>query len=494
MSLVLVTGKVDSLMGPHKTDVVVVGAGISGLCTAHWLTKRGIGVLVLEKDSEVGGTMKTVREDGYLVETGPNSALETTPLFRELVTDLSLEGEFLYANPAGKKRYILKKGTLYALPLSPPAFIASSLFSAGAKFRLLKEPFVGRADHDESIAEFVTRRLGQEFLDYAIDPFVAGVYAARPEHLSVRAAFPKLYALENTYGGLLRGMIKGRKERKRRSEKSKDRAETFSFQGGMQVLPLALAESLGEMVVLHSKVTALQDITLDETTPADEPDARRFRIEFLHQDQSSEVEADVVILTVPAGTAAPLVQPFSHDASHDLRGIQYPPVASVFLGYRIEQIMRPLDGFGFLIPTKEQRSILGCLWSSSLFPGRSPSGHAGLTAFVGGSRQPELAELSESDLVELVTRELETIMQIRGKPVYWRVTKWPLAIPQYEIGHLARMEAIGRFEQEHPGLFLSGNYRGGISVGDCVANASVLAAKVAEFLNEPAGRSIVQNS
>lgn len=479
-------------MGPQKTDVLIVGGGISGLCTAHWLNKKGIGVLVLETESEVGGTMKTVREEGYLVEAGPNSALETTPLFGELVTDLSLEGEFLYANPAGKKRYILKGGILHPLPMSLPAFLTTSLFSTGAKLRLLKEPFVGRADREESIAEFVTRRLGREFLDYAIDPFVAGVYAARPEHLSVRAAFPKLYALEENYGGLIRGMVKGRKERRQRAEKSKDRAKTFSFQSGMQTLPLALAKHLGERVILRSKVTGIQDLTLDNSVPPDEPDARHFRIEFLREEHGVEVEADAVLLTIPAGLAAPIVRPFSHELSRLLREIQYPPVGSVFLGYPVEHLDRSLDGFGFLVPTKEHRSILGCLWSSSLFPGRSPLGHAGLTAFVGGSRQPELAKLSESDLVELVTRELETIMQIRGKPVYWRVTKWPKAIPQYEMGYPARMEALDRFEEEHRGLFLSGNYRGGISVGDCVANAWSMAERIAGSLSQ--GRSIVQNS
>ncbi|MBI2619710.1 MAG: protoporphyrinogen oxidase [Ignavibacteriales bacterium] len=477
-------------MNPKKVDVVIVGGGISGLCAAHWLAKRGVDVLLLEKDAEVGGTMKTVREQGYLVETGPNSALETTSLFRELVTDLSLESEFLYANPSGKKRYVLREGQLRALPLSPPAFLTSRLFSAKAKLRVLKEPFIGRATHEESIAEFVIRRLGREFLDYAIDPFVAGVYAARPEHLSVQAAFPKLYALEERYGGLVRGMIKGRKERTKRGEKGKDRAETFSFRHGMQVLPLALAQSLGDRVICRSKVTLVQDLTLDTTIPVDEPGARHFRVEFLLGDQSSEVEADVVILAVPTAAAASLIQPFSRETAQDLRNIHYPPVASVFLGYAQDQIGHSLDGFGFLVPSKESRSILGSLWSSSLFPERAPRGYAGLTTFVGGSRQPELVEKSEGVLIDLVAGELETAMQVRGKPVYWKVTKWPRAIPQYELGYLRTMDGLGRFEEEHPGLFLSGNYRGGISVGDCVTNASAMAERVGKYLSLPAVRSI----
>jgi len=187
-------------MANSTADVVIIGAGVSGLSVAHWLSKSGVDVTVLEKDPVVGGTMKTVREDGFIVEIGPNSALETTPFVKEIVDDCGLQDEFLYANPTSNNRYILRDGKLHRLPLTPPAFLATRLFSFSAKLRLLKEPFIGRANKEESIAEFVERRLGKEFLDYAIDPFVAGIFAGRPESLSVRAAFPKLYALEEKYG------------------------------------------------------------------------------------------------------------------------------------------------------------------------------------------------------------------------------------------------------------------------------------------------------
>lgn len=201
-------------METRRATVAVIGAGVSGLSVAHWLNKRQVNVVVLEKESTVGGTMKTVRESGFVVETGPNNALETTPLFKELIADCGLQGQFIYANPVGEKRYILREGRLIALPLSPAAFIASRLFSASAKLRLLKEPFIGRAENEESVAEFVVRRLGREFRDYAVDPFVAGIFAGQAEALSVRAAFPRLYALEEKYGGLVKGTIGGRRERK----------------------------------------------------------------------------------------------------------------------------------------------------------------------------------------------------------------------------------------------------------------------------------------
>ena len=469
-------------MGPEKYDVIVVGGGISGLCTAHWLSRRGFSVTVLEKGAEAGGTMQSVHEDGFLVETGPNSALETTPLIRQLVDELSLGSEFVYADPSGNRRYILRNGTLHALPLTPQGFVMTRLFSAKAKLRLFREPFIGRADHEESIAEFVRRRLGNEFLDYAIDPFVAGVYAARPDQLSVRAAFPKLYALEERYGGLIRGMIAGRKERKARPEQSKDRAQSFSFRSGMQVLPRALADGLGDGFRSNAIVTEIEDQALETNAPSDEPGFRRYKITFLDHGQSRELESDVVILSIPAYAAAPLVQHLSPEGSHALSRIPYPPVASVFFGFERASVGHPLDGFGFLVPSKEERKILGCLWSSSLFPGRAPQGHVGVTAFVGGGRQPDIAGLDEMTLTQLVLDELKNIMEITGKPVYCRITQWAHAIPQYELGYQTIADGMELLEDQRPGLFLCGNFRGGIAVGDCIKNASSVVERAEQFL------------
>ena len=287
-------------MGPIKTDVVVAGEGITGLCIAYWLKKRGINVTMLAKDSEVGGTMKSVKEQGFLYETGANTGLETTPLIKKLITDLKLESEFVYANPEGKNRYILRDGVLHSMPLGPGSFLFTKLFSASAKFRLMKEPFIGRAEKEESVAEFVERRLGREFLDYAIDPFVAGVFAGKPEQLSVRSAFPKLYALEENYGGLIKGMIKGAGERKQRAEKAKDRAETFSFINGMQILPQAIGKSLGNKLFLNSKVTGIRNLTTARNEPSDEPNTRHYLVEYLHSGKEEEIEADVVVFAIPA--------------------------------------------------------------------------------------------------------------------------------------------------------------------------------------------------
>lgn len=461
-----------------NTKVAVIGAGISGLTAAWWLHKAGVDVTMLEKNAHVGGTMRTIREDGWLIETGPNSALETTPLFNEMFEALGIIGERLYPDAKAERRYILRDGTLHALPMSPPAFLTSSLWTLGGKLRLLKEPFVGRAEKEETIAEFVERRLGREFLDYAINPFVAGVYAGNPEQLSARAAFPKLYALEEQYGGLIKGMIKGARERKRRAEKSKDRAKMFAFTNGMQTFPDAIARQLGERVRLNCEVRSIA----------------RANGAFVVSCNDGTIPADVVILASPAWVAGEIIRNVSSSLAAMLKEIYYPPVAEVFLGFRNEQLHRPLDGFGYLIPANEKRTILGTIWSSALFPNRAPNGHAALVSFVGGSRQPELTQRTDNELVDLVTKELQSIMNVSGNPVFAKVVRWQKAIPQYNLGYNKIVEAMERCESENAGLYFCSNFKGGIAVGDCVMNGKKVAEKVVSAAQgvKPLKRLVVQ--
>lgn len=457
--------------------VVIVGAGISGLTAAYWLKKAGVDVLVLEQGATVGGTMQTLREDGWLVETGPNSALETTPLFGEMFEGLGILDQRVYANEKSNRRYILRDGMLHPLPMSSAAFLGSRLWSAAGKLRLLKEPFVGRAEKEETIAEFVQRRLGREFLDYAINPFVAGVYAGNPEQLSVRAAFPKLYALEEKYGGLIKGMIKGAKERRQRAETAKDRARMFSFVDGMGTFPQAIARMLGDAVQTNTRVVGIE-----------RSDSSSWTVLFASQGRTDAVQAAAVIIATPAAHAAQMIARITPSLAEKLSAIYYPPVAEVFLGFRHEQIPRALDGFGFLIPAKEQRNILGTIWSSAIFPNRSPEGHAALTTFVGGSRQPEMCRLSDEDLIRIVTEELHAIMGVVGQPVFSKVLRWEKAIPQYNLGYLDIMSEVERCEAEVPGLFFCSNFRGGIAVGDCVMSGKRIADRVASLVR--AGQNV----
>ncbi len=456
--------------------VTVIGAGISGLTTAYWLHKKGIEVTVIEKESEVGGTMKTIHENGWLIESGPNSALETTPLFNQLFEDLNILDQRVYANEASNKRYILKDNILYPLPMSPPAFFKSKLWSWKGKLRLLKEPFIGRSNREESIAQFVERRLGKEFLDYAINPFVAGVYAGNPEELSVRSAFPKLYALEEKYGGLIKGLIKGRKERKRRAEKAKDSAKMFSFKDGMQTLPLAIANVLSDRIICNSSVNNIIPFRTENTT--------HFSINYSVKGEAKTIESDIVILAVPSCSASKIIELIDPETAEMLKNIYYPPVAEVLLGFRNDKIQRNLDGFGYLIPAKEKRKILGTIWSSVIFPNRAPEGYSLFTTFAGGSRNPELYSNGDDKIIEIVNSEIKSIIGISGEYDFSKIIRWEKAIPQYKLGYYQTLNTIDRFEKNFSGAFVCSNYKGGISVGDCVVSADRTAREVLDFLNK----------
>jgi protoporphyrinogen/coproporphyrinogen III oxidase len=446
--------------------LIVIGAGASGLTAAFWAEKSGWDVTVLEAAAVPGGTMRTNHEEGWLVETGPNSALETTPIFGEMFRLLGIEGKLRYASEESNRRYILRGGKLYPLPMTPGAFFASRLWSTAGKLRLLKEPFVGKAQGEETVAGFVERRLGREFLDYAINPFVAGVYAGSPEQLSVRSAFPKLFALEEKYGGLIKGMIKGARERKKRAEVAKDRARMFSFVDGMQTFPDAIAAALHGKLFYNAQVVAIEE---------GDPRGGRFTVRVA---DGRSFAGDAVVVGTPAYVAAHLLRPFSPELAEKLPGVFYPPVAEVFLGFRLPQCGRALDGFGYLIPAKEQRQILGTIWSSTIFEGRTPEGCFALTTFVGGSRQPEVLRNDDEALQKIVLGELSAIMQVSGPPVFSRIYRWDKAIPQYNLGHQKIVDAIERMEAQHPGLFVCSNYRGGIAVGDCVMNGRMTAERL----------------
>lgn len=447
--------------------IVVIGAGISGLATAYLLKQKGHDVTVLEKKNEVGGSIETSFENGFLFDRGPNSALETTPLIAKFIDELNLHDQLVYANKAGNKRYILRNNQLHALPMSPPAFLKTKLFSAKAKLRLFGEPFIGRSKdgYYQSIAEFVTRRLGKEFLDYAINPFVAGVYAGNPESLSVKSAFPKLYALEEKYGGLIVGTFKSIKERKRRAEKSKQSAKMLSFKDGMIVLPNAFAKSLGSKLLLHTEVTKI------------ERNENQYLLTCLQNDRQVSFLTDVIISTVPAFTAAEIFGGFDEGLQKHLNDIYYPPVLVQYLVYKKEDVKQLLDGFGFLIPSKEKKSFLGAIWSSVIFPKRAKDEFAAFTLFIGGARDPEILSLDKELLFMKVRGEFENLMDITGEPIFSSYRFWSKAIPQYNIGYVEHENYFDLFEKKFPGLILSGNYRGGISVGDCIKNSELVAEK-----------------
>ena len=442
-------------------DWAIIGGGISGLATAWFLRQRGYSVRVFEAAAEVGGTLRSRTQDGFLIEQGPNSTLENTDALGELIRGVHLEAALQVANPASKQRYILQDRQLVPLPLGPAAFFRTPLFSARGKLRLLAEPFIGQSTEEESIATFVRRRLGQEFLDWAIDPFVSGVYAGDPERLSVRAATAKIYKLEAEHGSLIKGMVHRALTGKRSGPSPKGRLIAFS--GGMQTLARGVAAALGpEQVCTRSPLLALER---EEATWC-------LRI----APDGATVRARSVVLCLPAAETANLLAPLAPEAVTALRNIPYPTVASVALGFRREQVRHPLDGFGFLIPKRCGIETLGTLFSSSLFLDRAPSGQILLTSFLGGTRHPAVGMWSADKILQTVLQDISPVLGIQGPPLLNTVMIWPRAIPQYELGHLDRIAKIDQSLTELPGLHTRANWRDGISVADCVRNARDFAA------------------
>ncbi len=452
------------------TPVAVIGGGITGLVAAFELQRRGVPVTLYEATERVGGVIKSVRRDGFLAEFGPNTILETSPKITQLVQSVGLSGRRLDPDPGASARYVVRYQRPIAMPGSPLGFFTTDLFSARAKWAVLKEPFVpARRDGvEESVAQFVTRRLGREFLDHAIDALVAGVYAGDPYKLSVSQAFPKLGQLEDKYGSLIKGQILGARERRKRGEVAKDRAPKFSFDEGLQVLPDTLANHLGAALSLSSQVVSIARGPTSWLVTVRQPGGG-----------GREAEHSAVLF---CGTAPALAQlKVNAQPGIDLSlfsEIRYPPVASVVLGFRKEDVTHPCSGFGMLIPKIERFKILGTIFSSSLFPNRAPKDHLALTSYLGGERYPDLAGLPARDLFDLTLADLRVILGVKGKPVFEHHVYYPRAIPQYNLGYAKYRHALADIESKAPGLFFAGHYRDGISLGDSIVSGMSAAERI----------------
>jgi oxygen-dependent protoporphyrinogen oxidase len=448
--------------------VIIVGGGITGLVAAHELHKQGIAVQLFEKGATLGGSIQTQRQEGWLIESGPNTLLDGDPELQTLIAELGLSEQLLNTREGSKKRFIVRDGRVQALPMSPTSLLTTKLFSWGMRFGIFAEMLQKRRTRPEdvSLEVLVRDHFGQEAVDYGLNPFVSGVYAGDPARLSSKHAFPSLWEAEQTHGSILRGMMAAGKKRKAEGRR---RGKIVSFREGLQTLIQALAkrlppESLHTGSAIHS---------LERRGDA-------WGVQGINQAGPFTAEADAVILAVPAHALAGLsIGGAESKPLSVLSQVEHPPVSSLFLGYRREQVSHPLDGFGVLIPAVEKRKELGILFSSSLYDGRAPEGHVALTVMIGGMRQPELARQSPEALLRLVQPDLKELLGVTGEPVFQRCCTWAAAIPQYNLGYGSYLEAIQACEQANPGLHVGGNVRDGISVPNCVSAGLRLAKTVA---------------
>lgn len=450
-------------MESRKTDVLIYGAGLTGLTLAYYFKKQGKKVIIIEKASSTGGVINTITENGFTFETGPSTGVLSSPELAMLFEDLSDNCTLETAGKGSKKRYILKNSKWEALPSGPVSAVTTPLFTMGDKFRILGEPFrKPGTDPDETLSSLVKRRLGQSFLDYAIDPFISGVYAGDPDRIIPRYALPKLYALEQKYGSFIKGAIKKAKEPKTELQK-KASGEVFSAKGGLKSLISALTSRIGN-----------ESIILNVSRSQAEPSGRGFSVRLAGEGIPDTIlSADYVISTF-GGESLKSIFPFiPENLLAPVLNLKYAAVVQVAAGYFHWKGMK-LDAFGGLIPTKENKDLLGILFPSAIFEGRAPEGGALLSAFLGGIKKPQMINASDDEIKSIVLKSISETLHENTGPDLLRIFRYPRAIPQYDISTGERLARITELEEKYPGLILAGNIRDGIGMSDRVKQASAI--------------------
>ncbi len=438
------------------TRTCIIGAGLTGLIHAWRAHENGERVTILEAASVPGGVLQSQRVDGYLLDYGANTLSVRSQEVVEILKAFGLLDRAMDANPSANHRFIVRQGKLVALPHSLSSFLTSPFLSLTGKLRLLGEPFIPAGkNRDESVADFISRRLGKEALDYAGNPFLSGVYAAKPESLSIRHAFPAMLELEQTHGSLFKGMLKSRKKPGRLPK-----ARLLSFPDGMQELPKQIVNLLPN-----------NSLKLDTKVVQVERSEKHWHIITDNRSQDREEEKyDQLICTLPSHQINEIewLRLREPQLIHQLSDAVHYPLALVYHGYEREQVSHPLNGFGFLVPEIENRQILGTLFSSTIFTDRAPENHALLTTFVGGERQPELVKLEDDDLHALVQKEHRDLLGTIHKPSFQKIVRWPKAIPLPDHNMGKRKEAAKVLQNENPGLRFSGSYLCGPPLPSCL--------------------------
>jgi oxygen-dependent protoporphyrinogen oxidase len=449
--------------------IAVLGGGVTGLTAAWRLELAGHDVRLFEASARLGGSVRTETSGKWLVEAGPH-AVQESPDIASIFDELGLGPDRVVADPTAKNRYIVRKGELVALPTPSDVagLISTPLLSFGSKLKVTSELARSPKDRTEdvSVAELVRDHFGSEILERFVQPLIGGIFAGDAERLSARHAFPKVWEAEKTTGSLVRAGMEAAKKRK---ADGLPPSSLVSFRGGLQALVDALAAKLSRKSI---------HLGMEVLSVAPGPKGR-WEVAWVGPKGEDSGEFHWVVSALPAWALARLK--FGSAGKKELSGladIEHPPVATVFLGYRRENVRHPLDGFGLLVPASENRSVLGVIFSSSLFPGRTPEGHVALTAFVGGALQGDLALRPAKELTAKVRADVEDLLGAEGAPVFAKNTVWKRAIPQYNLGYGLHLDAIAQCEKRHPGLIFGGNARDGISLPDCLRSGAGLAQRV----------------
>lgn len=455
--------------------IVIVGGGISGLAAAHRLVELGVNpaeITLFEASARLGGTIHTEHRDGFLLERGPDSFISEKPEGVALAKRLGLEARLIQTNEQHRRSFIVRNGRLRSVPegfqlLAPSRiwpFISTDIFSVAGKIRMAADLVLPRRNgqKDESLASFVRRRLGREALERMAQPMVGGIYTADPETLSLRATLPRFLDMEHNHRSVILAMLR---QGPTRGTSGARYSLFLSFDKGMRVLVDRLAEALAEVDVrLNTRVKALSFNSATWT---------------IKTDNGATLEADAVCIAVPAYVAASLLHNVDEKLSHQLNAIKYASTATINFAYPRDAIRHPLNGFGFVVPFIEKRSLIACTFSSVKFNHRAPDDHVLLRAFAGGALQPEI--FASPDLETRIEAELRTLLNIDRKPLFAEVAKWERSMPQYEVGHLDRITAIEKEFKNLPSLTLAGNSYRGAGIPDCIRSGEAAAEQLVNF-------------
>ena len=442
--------------------VAIIGAGITGLSAAFYAKKNGHEVTVFDKNSHIGGVIRTVQKNGFTFETGPSTSVVSLPEVVELFEDLNIRNLLEEAPSLAGNRFILKHNGLHPLPSGPVGGLFTPLFSLKDKFGILLEPFRKRGENpEETLSSLVCRRMGKSFLDYAVDPFVSGVYAGDPDRMIPKYALPKLYNLEHNYGSFIRGAIaKGKIPKSERDKKATKK--TFSVTGGLEVLARHLEEAIGK------------DRFVTGSVPVVTPENGSYRIACGEKDCGL---FDSVIYAAGASHVFETL-PFAEKKFPDANKVLYAKVAELAIGFNKWE-GTSLDGFGALMPSREKRNILGILYMSSLFENRAPKGGALLAVFVGGLRHPEFIDMQDDELKKMVGTDVKEILHIPNfNPDLFEISRHEEAIPQYDLKTPGREKAFAEMEKAYPGILMGGNGIGGIGMSARIAQGRALAERL----------------
>jgi oxygen-dependent protoporphyrinogen oxidase len=462
--------------------IAIVGGGIAGLSIAHAIRRRNplVRVLVFERGERPGGNIRTEVIDGYVCECGPDGFLDNAPETLALARDVGLEPRLRRSSDEARRRFIFRNGRLHEVPLSPLAVIRTPLLSLRGTLRLLMEPLAAaRPEADETIFDFAARRIGAEAAGVMIDPMVSGIFAGDAHALSLRACFPKMWQLESEYGSLVRALIATRRKRKTGDPMGAPAGRLTSFDCGMEALPRAVAAALEGAVRLGHRVHEMRPAFPAPLAPHAPSDGYELAT------SSGIVKADAVVLAAPAAESAALLQSVDGVAASILRQMPTAPLAVLCLGFDEQAVVRargPLNGFGFLVPRSEGIRTLGALWETSIYPNRAPAGKALIRVMIGGANDPGAVDLDDEALLRTVRADLLRTMHLNAEPEFVRIIRHRRGIPQYTVGHLARLQRVERLLRSHPGIFLAGNSYRGVAINSCIAEAATVAGSVLEHL------------